>query len=170
MLLSFCPWLTLLVDVLILCHVDALSDSLNQKLSELLHNDHLQNSEEMRIVDFRGTYIRIENEELRVLLLECRDQESLLLTVNQSDEEKVLSQFGVLFEKYDKCLRVINNEKDKVVKSTNSSKLNDLTLLFAIYKYFKELRLVERNVLLLNNYIQMFRANKQTNLNNLIAL
>ena len=156
--------------MLILCHVDALSDSLNQKLSELLHNDHLQNSEEMRIVDFRGTYIRIENEELRVLLLECRDQESLLLTVNQSDEEKVLSQFGVLFEKYDKCLRVINNEKDKVVKSTNSSKLNDLTLLFAIYKYFKERRLVERNVLLLNNYIQMFRANKQTNLNNLIAL
>lgn len=156
--------------MLTLCHVDALSDSLNQKLSELLHNDHLQNSEEMRIVDFRGTYIRIENEELRVLLLECRDQESLLLTVNQSDEEKVLSQFGVLFEKYDKCLRVINNEKDKVVKSTNSSKLNDLTLLFAIYKYFKERRLVERNVLLLNNYIQMFRANKQTNLNNLIAL
>lgn len=156
--------------MLTLCHVDALSDSLNQKLSELLHNDHLQNSEEMRIVDFRGTYIRVENEELRVLLLECRDQESLLLTVNQSDEEKVLSQFGVLFEKYDKCLRVINNEKDKVVKSTNSSKLNDLTLLFAIYKYFKERRLVERNVLLLNNYIQMFRANKQTNLNNLIAL
>ena len=65
---------------------------------------------------------------------------------------------------------MINNEKDKVVKSTNSSKLNDLTLLFAIYKYFKERRLVERNVLLLNNYIQMFRANKQTNLNNLIAL
>lgn len=139
-------------------------------MSELLHNDHMQNSEEMRIVEFRGTFIRIENEELRVLLLECRDQESLLLTVNREDEEKVLGQFGVLFEKYDKCIRVINNEKDKVVKSTNSSKLNDLTLLFAIFKFYKERRLVERNVLLLNNYIQLFRANKQTNLNNLIAL
>lgn len=124
----------------------------------------------MRIVDFRGTFIRIENEELRVLLLECRDQESLLLTVNKEDEEKVLSHFGALFEKYDKCIRILSNEKDKVAKSTNSSRLNDLTLLFHIYKYYKERRLVERNVLLLNNYIAQFRANKQTNLNNLIAL
>ena len=130
----------------------------------------MQNSEEMRIVNFRGTFIRIENEELRVLLLECRDQESLLLTQSKEDEEKVLSHFGTLFEKYDKCIRILSNEKDKIAKSTNSSRLNDLTLLFNIYKYYKERRLVERNVLLLNNYISLFRANKQTNLHNLIAL
>lgn len=130
----------------------------------------MQNSEEMRIVSFRGTFVRIENEELRLLLLECRDQESMLLSVPRDDEEKVLSHFGNLFEKYDKCIRILSNEKDKLVKTTNNSRLNDLTLLFNLYKFYKERRLVERNVLLLNNYIKLFKTNKQTNLNNLIAL
>ena len=146
---------------------------MNQKLSELLHNEHLQNSEEMRVVDFRGTFIHIDNEDLRVLLLETRDQESLLLSMKGNEEkeyEAVLGQFGVVFEKYDHCIRIINNEKDRVIKSTNNSKLNDLNLLFAIYKFYKERRLVERNVLLLQNYIQEFKKNQQTNLNNLIAL
>lgn len=33
---------------------DATSESLNARLSELLRRDHMQNSEEMRVVDVRG--------------------------------------------------------------------------------------------------------------------
>ena len=107
---------------------------MNQKLTELLHNDHLQNSEEMRVVEFRGTFIRIENEDIRVLLLECRDEESLLQSINQADEEKIMSVFSALFEKYDQVIRLLSNTKDKVMKNGNTSRLNDISLLFTLYK------------------------------------
>ena len=143
---------------------------MNQKLTELLHNDHLQNSEEMRVVEFRGTFIRIENEDIRVLLLECRDEESLLQSIKQSDEEKIMSVFSALFEKYDQVIRLLSNTKDKVMKSGNTSRLNDISLLFTLYKFYKERRIVERNVLLLNSLMKEYQSKQQVNLNNLIAL
>ena len=143
---------------------------MNQKLTELLHNDHLQNSEEMRVVEFRGTFIRIENEDIRVLLLECRDEESLLQSIKQSDEEKIMSVFSALFEKYDQVIRLLSNTKDKVMKSGNTSRLNDISLLFTLYKFYKERRIVERNVLLLNSLMKDYQSKQQVNLNNLIAL
>lgn len=143
---------------------------MNQKLTELLHNDHLQNSEEMRVVEFRGTFIRIENEDIRVLLLECRDAESLLQSVKQAEEEKIMSVFSTLFEKYDQIIRVLSNTKDKVMKSGNTSRLNDISLLFTLYKFYKERRIVERNVLLLNSLMKEYQTKQQVNLNNLIAL
>ena len=143
---------------------------MNQKLTELLHNDHLQNREEMRVVEFRGTFIRIENEDIRVLLLECRDEESLLQSINQADEEKIMSVFSALFEKYDQVIRLLSNTKDKVMKSGNTSRLNDISLLFTLYKFYKERRIVERNVLLLNSLMKEYQSKQQVNLNNLIAL
>ena len=143
---------------------------MNQKLTELLHNDHLQNSEEMRVVEFRGTFIRIENEDIRVLLLECRDEESLLQSIKQSDEEKIMSVFSALFEKYDQVIRLLSNTIDKVMKSGNTSRLNDISLLFTLYKFYKERRIVERNVLLLNSLMKEYQSKQQVNLNNLIAL
>ena len=143
---------------------------MNQKLTELLHNDHLQNSEEMRVVEFRGTFIRIENEDIRVLLLECRDEESLLQSIKQADEEKIMSVFSALFEKYDQVIRLLSNTKDKVMKSGKTSRLNDISLLFTLYKFYKERRIVERNVLLLNSLMKEYQSKQQVNLNNLIAL
>ena len=143
---------------------------MNQKLTELLHNDHLQNIEEMRVVEFRGTFIRIENEDIRVLLLECRDEESLLQSIKQADEEKIMSVFSALFEKYDQVIRLLSNTKDKVMKSGNTSRLNDISLLFTLYKFYKERRIVERNVLLLNSLMKEYQTKQQVNLNNLIAL
>lgn len=143
---------------------------MNQKLTELLHNDHLQNSEEMRVVEFRGTFIRIENEDIRVLLLECRDEESLLQSIKQADEEKIMSVFSALFEKYDQVIRLLSNTKDKVMKSGNTNRLNDISLLFTLYKFYKERRIVERNVLLLNSLMKEYQSKQQVNLNNLIAL
>ena len=143
---------------------------MNQKLTELLHNDHLQNSEEMRVVEFRGTFIRIENEDIRVLLLECRDEESLLQSIKQADEEKIMSVFSALFEKYDQVIRLLSNTKDKVMKSGKTSRLNDISLLFTLYKLYKERRIVERNVLLLNSLMKEYQSKQQVNLNNLIAL
>ena len=143
---------------------------MNQKLTELLHNDHLQNSEEMRVVEFRGTFIRIENEDIRVLLLECRDEESLLQSIKQADEEKIMSVFSALFEKYDQVIRLLSNTKDKVMKSGYTSRLNDISLLFTLYKFYKERRIVERNVLLLNSLMKEYQSKQQVNLNNLIAL
>ena len=124
----------------------------------------------MRVVEFRGTFIRIENEDIRVLLLECRDEESLLQSIKQADEEKIMSVFSALFEKYDQVIRLLSNTKDKVMKSGNTSRLNDISLLFTLYKFYKERRIVERNVLLLNSLMKEYQSKQQVNLNNLIAL
>ena len=124
----------------------------------------------MRVVEFRGTFIRIENEDIRVLLLECRDEESLLQSIKQADEEKIMSVFSALFEKYDQVIRLLSNTKDKVMKNGNTSRLNDISLLFTLYKFYKERRIVERNVLLLNSLMKEYQSKQQVNLNNLIAL
>lgn len=124
----------------------------------------------MRVVEFRGTFIRIENEDIRVLLLECRDEESLLQSVKQADEEKIMSVFSALFEKYDQVIRILSNSKDKAMKSGSTSRLNDVSMLFTLYKFYKERRIVERNVLLLNSLMNDYQNKQQLNLNNLIAL
>ena len=81
-----------------------------------------------------------------------------------------MSVFSTLFEKYDQIIRVLSNTKDKVMKSGNTSRLNDISLLFTLYKFYKERRIVERNVLLLNSLMKEYQTKQQVNLNNLIAL
>ena len=75
-----------------------------------------------------------------------------------------------MFEKYDQVIRLLSNTKDKVMKSGNTSRLNDISLLFTLYKFYKERRIVERNVLLLNSLMKEYQSKQQVNLNNLIAL
>ena len=48
--------------------------------------------------------------------------------------------------------------------------VNDISLLFTLYKFYKERRIVERNVLLLNSLMKEYQTKQQVNLNNLIAL
>ena len=129
---------------------DATSESLNARLSELLRRDHMQNSEEMRVVDVRGRFVTVEEESLRLSLLACRDAETALLRQDPRDEERALGAFATLFDAYDACLRQLASERDRASKS-GSARGGELSLLFAWTKFCKQRRSVERNVLLLRS-------------------
>lgn len=144
---------------------DATSESLNARLSELLRRDHMQNSEEMRVVNVRGRFVTVEEESLRLSLLACRDAESALLRQDPRDEERSLAAFASLFDAYDACLRQLASERDRVSKS-GASRGGDLALLFAWTKFGKQRRSVERNVLLLRS----FQSATTRNVQNGIAL
>ena len=49
-----------------------MSETLNAKLTEMLQKDHMMNSEEMRVINCRGRFITIENNEIRLSLLLLR--------------------------------------------------------------------------------------------------
>ena len=132
--------------------VDATSESLNARLSELLRRDHMQNSEEMRVVSVRGRFVTVEEEPLRLSLLACRDAEMALLRQNPDDEERALTAFAALFDAFDACLRALASERDRLSKS-GSARGGEVALLFAWTKFCKQRRCVERNVLLLRSYL-----------------
>ena len=143
---------------------------LNSKLANLLHQEQLQNKETMRVVSYRGVFVTIDNDDLRLALLACRDAESSLHQHSQTDSEGMLSCFSSVFEAYDRCLRLLSIEKDKLSKSNNSSLLRDAQFLFTLEKFFKQRRSVERNVFLVQNVIAELKEGKQVNVNNVIAL
>ena len=143
---------------------------LNSKLANLLHQEQLQNKETMRVVSYRGVFVTIDNDDLRLALLACRDAESSLHQHAQTDSEGMLSCFASVFEAYDRCLRLLSIEKDKLSKSNNSSLLRDAQFLFTLEKFFKQRRSVERNVFLVKNVIAELKEGKQVNVNNVIAL
>ena len=130
----------------------------------------MQNSEEMRIVSFRGQFITITDEDIRLALLACRDAEQALLQQDRSDNESVMNAFAKVMECYDHCLRVLSGEKDKMAKTNGGVRLTEMTLLFNLEKFFKQRRSVERNVLLLQNYLQERSQGVAVNVNNVIAL
>ena len=142
---------------------------MNSKLANLLHQEQLQNNETMRVVNYRGMFVTIDDDNLRLALLACRDAESSLQQHSQADSEGMLSCFASVFEAYDRCLRLLSIEKDKLSKS-NSSHLRDVQFLFTLEKFFKQRRSVERNVFLVRNVIAELKEGKQTNVNNVIAL
>ena len=82
----------------------------------------------------------------------------------------MLSCFASVFEAYDRCLRLLSIEKDKLSKSNNSPLLRDAQFLFTLEKFFKQRRSVERNVFLVQNVIAELKEGKQVNVNNVIAL
>ena len=124
----------------------------------------------MRIVSFRGQFITITNEDIRLSLLACRDAEQSLLQQDRSDNEMVMNAFAKVMECYDRCLRVLSGEKDKMAKTNGGVRLTEMTLLFNLEKFFKQRRSVERNVLLLQNYLQERSQGVNVNVNNVIAL
>ena len=124
----------------------------------------------MRIVSFRGQFITITNEDIRLALLACRDAEQALLQQDRSDSESVMNAFAKVMECYDRCLRVLSGEKDKMAKTNGGVRLTEMTLLFNLEKFFKQRRSVERNVLLLQNYLQERSQGVNVNVNNVIAL
>lgn len=128
------------------------------------------NSEEMRVVNCRGRFLTIENDEIRLSLLACRDAEQTLLQLDSKEEERVLSGFAAVFDAYDRCLRLLSAEKDKLTKSNASVRLTEMNLLFALEKFFKQRRSVERNVLLLRSYLDERKQGETVNANNVIAL
>lgn len=139
-------------------------------MANLLHQEQLQNSETMRVVSYRGTFVTIEDDNIRLALLACRDAESSLHQHDLSDSEGILSCFASAFDAYDHCLRLLSIEKDKCAKSTNSGRLRDVQFLFTLEKFCKQRRSVERNVYLLKEVIGEMKAGKQVNVNNVIAL
>ena len=147
-----------------------MSETLNAKLTEMLQKDHMMNSEEMRVINCRGRFLTIENDEIRLSLLACRDAEQTLLQLDSKEEERVLSGFAAVFDAYDRCLRLLSAEKDKLAKSNASMKLTEMNLLFALEKFFKQRRSVERNVLLLRSYLDERKQGETVNANNVIAL
>lgn len=147
-----------------------MSETLNAKLTEMLQKDHMMNSEEMRVVNCRGRFLTIENDEIRLSLLACRDAEQTLLQLDSKEEERVLSGFAAVFDAYDRCLRLLSAEKDKLTKSNASVRLTEMNLLFALEKFFKQRRSVERNVLLLRSYLDERKQGETVNANNVIAL
>lgn len=124
----------------------------------------------MRVVSYRGTFVTIEDDIIRLALLACRDAESSLHQHDLSDSEGILSCFASAFDAYDHCLRLLSIEKDKCAKSTNSGRLRDVQFLFTLEKFCKQRRSVERNVYLLKEVIGEMKAGKQVNVNNVIAL
>lgn len=130
----------------------------------------MMNSEEMRVVNCRGRFLTIENDEIRLSLLACRDAEQTLLQLDSKEEERVLSGFAAVFDAYDRCLRLLSAEKDKLTKSNASVRLTEMNLLFALEKFFKQRRSVERNVLLLRSYLDERKQGETVNANNVIAL
>ena len=147
-----------------------MSETLTAKLTEMLQKDHMMNSEEMRVVNCRGRFLTIENDEIRLSLLACRDAEQTLLQLDSKEEERVLSGFAAVFDAYDRCLRLLSAEKDKLTKSNASVRLTEMNLLFALEKFFKQRRSVERNVLLLRSYLDERKQGETVNANNVIAL
>ena len=127
------------------------------------------NSEEMRVINCRGRFITIENNEIRLSLLACRDAEQTLLQLD-SKEERVLSGFASVFDAYDRCLRLLSAEKDKLTKSNGGVRLTEMNLLFLLEKFFKQRRSVERMVLLLHSYLNERKEGGTVNSNNVIAL
>ena len=147
-----------------------MSETLNAKLTEMLQKDHMMNSEEMRVINCRGRFITIENNEILLSLLACRDAEQTLLQLDSKEEERVLSGFASVFDAYDRCLRHLSAEKDKLTKSNGGIRLTEINLLFLLEKFFKQRRSVERNVLLLRSYLNERKEGGAVNSNNVIAL
>lgn len=147
-----------------------MSETLNAKLTEMLQKDHLMNSEEMRIISCRGHFITIENNDIRLNLLACRDAEQALLQLDPKDEERVLSGFASVFDAYDRCLRLLSAEKDKLAKNNGGIRLTEMNILFVLEKFCKQRRSVERNVVLLRSYVNDRKEGEQVNVNNVIAL
>ena len=113
-----------------------MSETLNAKLTEMLQKDHMMNSEEMRVINCRGRFITIENNEIRLSLLACRDAEQTLLQLDSKEEERVLSGFASVFDAYDRCLRHLSAEKDKLTKSNGGIRLTEINLLNVMSCFF----------------------------------
>ena len=81
-------------------------------------------------------------------------------------EERVLEGFGRVFEGYDRILRVLSSERDRLAKSTNTLRLRDTERLFEVEKLGKQRRIVERNVLILNECVEESRNEQSPNWGN----
>ena len=149
------------------------NSQLSQQLADLIQNELVESSEELRVVSFRGLFLPVETEELRKAFQEVRAAEQALLRLRDSrgeDEERVLESFGRVFEAFDRVMRVLSTERDRLSKSANGLRFRDTERLFAVEKLGKQRRIVERNVLILNGCVDALRSGQSTNWGNLVAL
>lgn len=148
----------------------SLSESLTQQIANLLRKQHTMNKEEMRMLEYRGYSMKISEDQVRLALLECKDMETALHRIPATEYDRSLSQYSSIFNSYDDCHRWTNNEKDKTAKA-NVARVNELSNLCTVLKYFKQRRVVERNVLLLKKFQQQLSEDSKTvSLSDLISL
>lgn len=149
------------------------NSQLSQQLSALIQKDLAENSEALRVVSFRGLFLPVDSDELRQALQEVRAAEQALLRLRDSRgeaEERALEGFGRVFEAFDRALRVLSTERDRLSKAGNGVRLRDVERLFAVEKLGKQRRVVERNVLILNGCVVAPESGAATNWGNLVAL
>lgn len=121
-------------------------------------------------MQFRGSFVPVPQDALRLALLECRDAEAALRRVPQDAEEQRLSAFSSVFASFDQVLRMLASEKERQLKASGSDSTAEIALLFTIQKFAKQRRVVERSAFLFHAYADARHGATRPNTNNLLML